>query len=98
MHYITFKIPKGMTQEQVALTFGAYLTTHLSACEGHKRQGPTRMREGSNEDWQLDAADSFWLHVYLTREAMIRCRHDSQLVVMDLAVKLFAACNPLSND
>lgn len=89
----TFSIPHGMTREQVARTFAAYLLGSLvyeesGAKKGAASKGPYRKEGSSNDRWQLDWSNDYWLHCD-GDAAYLACRYASQEKMMRLMVDLF---------
>lgn len=92
---LEFDIPKGMTNEIVARTFTAYLLGSVAfeglvSPSGELTRGPYKKRPESDDHWQLDQTNDFFLHIYGT-QGVIACRYPSQKPVIEAAVALFRA-------
>jgi len=79
-----------MTALQLAQTFAAYLLGSLAADNRDGQYGPYKMRADSDEGWQLDSSNDYWLHI-TGPQADLTCRYDSQEAVIKAAVALFTA-------
>jgi len=55
----TFKVPEGVTREQIAQTFNGYLVGHLA--RERDDVGPFQKREGKDDHWQLDMHNDYFL-------------------------------------
>lgn len=84
---ISFKIPQGMTNEQLAQTFAAYLLGFRAFGDQDGRCGPRRKRPDSDAGWQLDWFNDYCLHV-AGRKATITCRYRRQMPVIKAAVAM----------
>ena len=102
-----FSIPPGMTLEEVALTFVAYLQGHRASSNNPVTQGGRRLlgpwkHEGIAENtgvefWQLDPQNNFLLTLNKSGGTM-SCRHNQDEPVVNAAITLFQIrydCNPL---
>lgn len=87
---VTIGIPRGMTPEQVAKTFTAYLIGSLAFGNRDSNHGPFEMT-GSHDTWQLDGTNDFWLHDLGEGRVNVRCRYEREIPIIEAATALFIA-------
>lgn len=90
---ITFDVPQGMTAEQLAQKFTAILRQIRGERADVNRDGaygPFRKRENSDESWQLDGTNNYWLHIHEGGKANLRCRYTVDEATIKEAVRLFS--------
>lgn len=89
---ITFDVPQGMTAEQLAQRFTALLRQiRGEQADGNRdsAHGPFRMRANSDESWQLDGTNDYWLHIHEEGKANLRCRYTREEATIKEAMRLF---------
>jgi len=89
---IDFVVPAGMTPKQLAQKFTAFLREIRGDYADGNRDGaygPFQMRANSDESWQLDETNDYWLHILDAGHAMLRCRYPRQSSVIEKAMALF---------
>lgn len=92
----TFKIPSGMSHEEVADTFAAYRLGGRTFLRRGARvpspdprpYGPYR-NPGDDMSWQLDDSNLFWLFFKGADVAQLGCRIERYLEECELMVRLF---------
>jgi hypothetical protein len=89
--HAAFDVPRGITAEELAQTFTAYLLGSLASHNAESQYGPYRMRPGDDENWQLDSSNNYWLHIIDPSKADLTCCYDGQKRVIEAAVALFKA-------
>ncbi len=92
----TFKIPSGMSHEEVADTFAAYrlgprafISLKATVLPHDPRpHGPYR-NPGDDMSWQLDDSNLFWLFFKGADVAQLGCPIEGYLEEYELMVRLF---------
>ncbi len=95
MQTADFDVPHGMKPDVMAKTFAAYLQGSLAFenrtdDRGELRSGPYKQDKTSEDSWQLDTSNDFWLHINGDK-ARIHHRYPRQKAVAEAAVALFVA-------
>jgi hypothetical protein len=78
-----------MNAEQLAQTFTAYLLGPLASENRESSYGPFKTPD-SDERWQLDPSNDYWLNV-AGREATVSCRYNGEMPTIEAMVALFKA-------
>jgi len=89
---ITFQIPAGMAPKELAQTFTALIRQiRGESFEGNRdgAHGPFQMRAGSDDHWQLDGTNDYWLHIHEDGTALLRCRYSREEAIIRGAMRLF---------
>jgi hypothetical protein len=86
---IDFEMPPGMTREDIARTFAAYLLGPLAFENEERTRGPFQKQSGSDESWQLDETNDFFLLFLTDGRARIGSRYDSQEAQLKALLGLF---------
>jgi hypothetical protein len=89
---ITFEIPAEMKPAEVAKTFAAYLLGSQAFRNADLAHGPFRQHEGSDESWQLDGTNDYFLHID-GNKGMLRDRYTREDRTIHAMVMLFKAQN-----
>ena len=82
-----------MTAEQLAQIFTGFLRQIRGELAERNRDGahgPFKMRENSEESWQLDGTNDYWLHIYGDGTANLRCRYSREESIIKNAMELFS--------
>lgn len=83
----------GISNEDVAMIFAAYLLGHLAfvsriGTTKEFRHGPFRKEPNSDENWQLDDSNDYWLH-FKDGKARLIARYYSGLEICRVMLQLF---------
>jgi len=95
---IDFDIPRGMTPEDIAKAFNAYLQDHPVLHKPIRRPhpesdkffyGPFEKTRHGETSWQLDCSNDYWLHVFIPgSRATLSCRYPAQVPTIEAMVEL----------
>ena len=78
-------IPRGFTKKSLAITFAAYLTAGRLG----QHHGPFTKNDGSEDDWQLDGSNDYFLHIEGSM-FYLSCRYGGkQERIIDAMLNLF---------
>ena len=83
-----FEIPAGWSPEKLAQTFNAFLLGGLAYKNTDQKKGPYRKEDGSDDAWQLDGSNDYWLHID-GQTARLTSRYSNDQPTVEAMITLF---------